>query len=406
MKKKNNNRTVKPLLPLLLSAMMLASCGSEGDDAGSVQEQLLALGASSTYITLSEDHIDDIALTFTWTPAREPGSDFSLSYLTKLDLADNNFSACVKEEEEDGVFSKSFTHGQLQKLLVNNWHQAVNREVLMTFRVIGTIAGPRFVRPEVADLDFTVRTYGPQVIQAAGLRMAGSAVPSGAAPGRTLENQYVFAYRGQLKAGTLYFPINQDGETAICPAGSEASAVPIDDGQAMEVRVKTAAEAELAPWTIPADGIYRVVVDLENKTVAIYSAATDIRPVEVPATSTATTPTPVTAIYAYGEPTGWAWSDTYAFVQSTANPNIWIFNTRAIGGRTKFGVIKSNDSFVYSCAPTDTETGKDVDVVVDTPVPLTGGTSRGQRNSYLKIPSGTNFIVLNLNTMTATFSVK
>jgi hypothetical protein len=407
-KKMKNNRL--KMIDRLGYVIVVASCflfvACNGEDSGndaSWQEPAMILTPSADDIELSEALIDEVALTLNWTPARSPGADFAITYLTKLDVADNNFADCILEDEGSEAFSKSYTHGMLQKLLVDKWGRKLKESADMEFRVIGKVTGPRFVKPEVATILLKIKTYGPQVIEAAGLGMAGSAVPEGAALARTIENPYCYAYYGTLNAGTINFPINADGLEVISSA--DDGTTPIADGQPMDVRVKTAAEA--TAWAIPATGVYRTVVDLEKKTVAIYSEANDIQPLKVPQTTTDTEATAVTQMYLYGEPSGWGWNDTYRMTQSIANPNIWTYTVKAIAGRTKFGVRKINESYAFSCDPLTTDAkGAGAAVTPAVAMPITGGTSSDQRNSYYKVPAGTNLVVLDLNKMTVVFGTR
>lgn len=392
----------KSLLCFLTLTFFFTACDRNGN-IDVPQDKLLKVTTSSDYIELNENLIDEVALTLTWTAAREHGEDYTISYLTKLDLSENDFSDPIRTELEEEIFSVSYTHGELQRLLTSKWYQGVNKEVSMTFRVIGIVDGPKYVLPEVDDITVRIKTYGPQVIEASGISMNGTSVPGGARLSRALENEYVFAYYGQLDAGTINFPINVDGATVISPA-SENTTLPITDATPMEVRVKEAEKANY--WEIPSAGKYRIVVDLEQKTVSIYSETNDIPVMKVIHTSNDTEAKAITAMYAYGEPTGWGWSDENALIQSIANPNVWIFNAKALSGRTKFGVTKANTSFTFSCEPTNAETGKDSDIELNKPMKITGGANKGQRDSYFKISSGVNFIVLDLDRMTVTFSVK
>ncbi len=362
----------------------------------------MELTASATELQLSEDKIDEVALTLTWTAARDQGSDFSISYLTKFDAAENNFANCILENQGGDVFSKSFTHGQLQKLLTSKWNKKTNEYATMNFRVIGQLTGPKFIKPEVKTITIRIKTYGPKVIQAAGLKMSGTAVPAGATLSQTIENQYCYAYYGALRAGSIYFPINADGAQVISPVAAGENA--INDGNSMDVRVKAAAEA--GSWTIPADGTYRVVVDLEKKTTTIYSSAKDIQPIKVLATTTATELTPITSMWVYGEGTAWAWADANKMVQSLADPNVWTFNAKAISGRTKFTVGSAGASYAYSGTANDAAAAADVSAALGTPLTVYGGTSSNLRNSYIKVPAGTNLIILNLNTMTVLLNVQ
>lgn len=182
------------------------------------------------------------------------------------------------------------------------------------------------------------------VIELDRLLMAGSA--TGGADievARTLENDQLYAWRGQLQAGKLYLPIEFNDATAISIVPKEAGDHDIHDGQAHDF-TQTATESGVGAsyWEIPAAGIYRVVVDLENRTVTIYSPDTDLKNKVVSYNNTVDGINPyyqeVTELWMWGGFNDAAhdaglkagFQEKYKLQQSLANPNVFVYHGSAI----------------------------------------------------------------------------
>ena len=59
-------------------------------------EEKMQLTASSNRIELDRDKLDEVAITFEWTSAREMPDDYIPTYITKIDINGNNFNTCVR----------------------------------------------------------------------------------------------------------------------------------------------------------------------------------------------------------------------------------------------------------------------------------------------------------------------
>lgn len=390
----------------ICSSCLVTSCDDEKEIAKA--EQSLALSASSLELQLDEAQLDEPAITFTWTKAVDQGADFKISYLFKLDKQDNDFNSSIPTIDlGDGVYSKSFTHGELQRLLIEKWKCPADVYTLFEARVIGKIEGPHFIKPEVSTISVAIKPFYPMIIEAKKVFLRGTAVTdSPIEVKQTYEDEDLYAYKGFLKAGEFNFLADMiDGSTkSIAPQSGENS--PINDGGTVDVWPYDEAEGENYSWNIPEDGSYRIILNKRSKTLTVYSEKTDIKPIEVIPSTMTEVSAPVTAMYIYGEPTFWEWTDEWKFnEQSQADPNIWIFKDKEIKGRTKFGVMKHNESFVFSADPAspgalDPESAP---VTMGVPMVITGGRSLDQRNSYFQVPGVTKVIILNLTDMTVTF---
>ena len=114
-------------------------------------DEKLELTASSRRIELDRDHLDDVALTFEWTSAREMPDDYIPTYITKIDIDGNNFNTCVRTVEDDNVHSRSYTNAQLQNYILDKWGKSYVRPVTVQFGVLCKWdGGDKYVMPEVS----------------------------------------------------------------------------------------------------------------------------------------------------------------------------------------------------------------------------------------------------------------
>lgn len=109
--------------------------------------------------------------------------------------------------------------------------------------------------------------------------LAGTAVGDGQVEiAQTLENENLYAWRGELQAGTLYLPLTYEGTQEMSIVPVSAGDTDIHDGaQQTFAQIATATAAGGRCWEIPEAGTYRIVVNKEDKTITIYSAATDLK---------------------------------------------------------------------------------------------------------------------------------
>ena len=389
-----------PLLFVLL-------CQNACDDVQDIDKaaERMELSASSTEIALDADHLTQDILTFTWTEARPMSDDYLVSYTTKLDVVGNNFgsSTAILSYEDDGVFSKSFTSEQLQNWANEKWNLPVNKPFSLEFRVIAQWeGGPTFESPEVRTVTVNVQPIKTIVFDADKVFLDGSAVPgmSGIEMNKTLENPNQYAALLLLEAGELSIPVEFQGETNyICPADGEGT---LQDGEAEGVKMRDVPVA----WKIPAAGEYRIVVDMQKATVTIYSPAKALEPKTVEWMGDGNVPmtTEITDLWMHGAINSWGTPIACHCTVSLADPQILIY-TGGKTGKTKFIVYGGSDNnknlaYAFSCEPKSATDGQELTLTLGKTADLHGDYTRGQRNSYYTIPSGANFVILDLRHMT------
>lgn len=282
------------------------------------------------------------------------------------------------------------------------------------------------------------------IVEADQIFMAGSAVGADQIEiTRTLENENLYAWRGELKKGALYFPLtfNDAQEMSIVPQNADEHG--ITDGQMMSFGLTQTNLTAKRYWDIPADGTYRIVMDTEEKTIIIYSAATDMKNKVVSYNNTTIGKNPyeqeVVKLWMWGSfnsfahDTGTAenvdgeakniadgFQEKYTLKQSLANPNVFVYKgailpreTAAIGGDNPKGAVKfcvsNHNNNVYAYGSTADAKRNDhngfVTITDSTPQGLVAGQG-DNRYAFFLLPENCNFVVVDIDKLTVTFGTK
>jgi len=388
---------------LFFVAFCILSCSYEIEDIEKVEERL-ELEASSADITLDEEHLADNILTFTWVEARPQSDDHLVSYTTKLDVVGNNFgsSTAIMNYEDEGVYSRSFTSEQLQNWANEKWGVPTNRSFTVEFRITAQWGGgATFEAPEVRTVRVNVQPIRTVVFDADKVFLDGTAVTgmSRVEMSKTVENENQYAYLLDLEAGELQIPVEFDGATNyISPADGNDN---LQDGVPVSVKMRETP----ASWKIETPGQYRVVVNMQKATVTIYSPAQALIPKSVVWNSgNGEITTEVTDLWMHGAINGWGTPIKMDCTVSLADPQVLVY-TGGRTGKAKFIVYGGSDNdknLAYAfCSPlTSAGLRQDITLTLGKLADISGGFSGEHRNSYITIPAGTNFLVLDLRNMT------
>lgn len=392
------------ILQLLFISFCLHSCVSEIMDIDKVEEQL-TLEASATDIILDADHLSDDVITFDWTDARQLSDDYVVSYTTKLDVVGNNFgtSTCILNYEDEGVYSRTFTSEQLQNWANQKWGLPANKPFTVEFRIIAQFEGGKtFEAPEVRTITVNVTPVKTVVFDADKVFLGGTAVPglSNIEMNKTIENENQYALLLNLQAGQLQIPVEFNGETNYIRP-TEADGL-LHDGETVGITIRDTPYT----WNIETAGEYRVVVNMQKATMAIYSPDKALLPKSVVWNNSAgaQVTTEITDLWMHGAINSWGTPIKCNAIISQADPQVLIY-TGGKTGKAKFIVYGGTDNdknlaYAFSCEPLSDTTGQELSLTLGTVANLSGGYTRGQRNSYYTIPSGANFVVLDLRNMT------
>lgn len=441
-------KILKGISLLAGSALCLTavSCQQKIDNEYSRHNFSIQMTASSEDIVLDESRPDETALTISWTPAAQYGDDFTTTYTYTVSHTTSTASG-IKEYEDEGNFTRSYTNRELQEMLTGRFGQLTSTRSSLKFAISASFEGPKLIIPDEASVTVRVKTYGEKqfaadrvwlggsvvaepvelsakdgnadlyvwqgnlkagelnfpvvygdeenlivpvtdgqtvdgtdameakiveatvgggwkvtaadayrvtlnfasktvtvipassIIEIDKIFLAGTAAPSEETEvTKCLERDGLYAFRGELKAGTLWFPIEFEQSRNIAIVSKSA----FMDGAASEFAQTSASGAAAKAWNIPSDGTYRVVIDTEAKTVAIYSAAVDLKNVSVSYNNTVDKINPytqdVTELWMWGGGLGWTtdagmktgFQSKYKLIQSLADPTVFVYSGGAI----------------------------------------------------------------------------
>ncbi|MCM1501871.1 MAG: PL29 family lyase N-terminal domain-containing protein [Bacteroidales bacterium] len=237
--------------------------------------------------------------------------------------------------------------------------------------------------------------------------VSGSAVAESVEMTQTLENEDVYAFWSDLKAGEMYIEM-LDGESASLGALVPAEGTDLNPATAQAIDQDFVALTAQRHWTIPADGKYRIVLNRASGEVTIYDEANDLQPwsatfhinnLEANGTLKSTI---TNKIYLYGDI---SWSGkAVELVPSPADPQVLYYlgsplNLTRVNFKTgisasDFEVIAEGKetigvSRIYTFAPSDKELCVSINgkketaapVVMNEWTPMSGG-SDWQRGQY------------------------
>lgn len=399
-------------LPIAL--LLLSACNDETEADLSwltSPEEKMELTASAEEIELDRNKPNDVVLTFNWTPAREMSEDYIISYVTKLDVEGHNFETCIRTEESLNTFTKGYTTEELQRLLTEKWGQDASKIVPLQFRVIAKWdGGDRYAKPEVRDVTVNVRPYRPLVFEADKILIQGSSTDGNDEQmSKLLENEYQYAFCGDLKTGDIQIALQKDGGV---------SYIQLADGvenwiDGEEVAVQLSDVPESLP--LGKDGEYRVVLDTEKKTMKIFSPDKKLLPLEVDWANNIQVMehTVITNLWLHGLINNWGTAIDGEFKPSLADPQILVSKKSNLGGqRMKFIVDPSspnstsqtscpNNAWAFSPKVPENEldnTNFKQYVTLNKGVwtEMSGSALRQQRNSEFTLPASVSIIVLDL----------
>lgn len=503
------NSIIKYAAFAAISGLFMTGCTEEVDNEYSRFPSVIKITASAEEIVLNEDTPDDVALTLSWSEAADHGSDYMTTYVYEYDLEQK--SAPHSEEVFEGEeFVRTYTHADLQEMLVDDYAYTTSTWGTMVFSITANFegtAGAAVVLPDQDEVTVRIKTYGDKQFAADQVFLGGTAVGSenigltpsetnpdlyvyngnlaaggfnfpvvygdennviipagsqnvtvesgetydavvvgsdetayswniteadsyrvslnfsnhtvsviktseimevdkifmsGSAAGaaeievtQTLENESLYAWRGTLSAGTLSFPIEFGGERnlTMVPNSNDHG---FNDGQANPFTTVNSSAAGSRYWEIPEEGTYRIVIDTDARTVTIYSAATDLKPMTVsfkrtqaPAEDPCTVQ--VETLYIFGDDVYYTGSqpkgDPYILTQSLANPRLFVYKGEALKkDNIKFCVTDHwNNEYAFGSGP---DRDKDLAVTAGQTVsPIYGGQGNN-RYAMFSLPDG------------------
>ncbi|PWB27347.1 SusE domain-containing protein [Flavobacterium sp. HTF] len=180
-------KNIKNIISFIIMSLVLVSCEDKGlENVDWLKDpnfpNPLTINLSKKEVVLVKDNDDVNAITFTWTQANDRGEGTSLTYFFRMDIQGKNFSeglppeeiTAVTEEVPAGVFTKSYTVGELNSLLLKKFKRpggvVTDLEVQIIARVNNSV---QFQKPEVSTSSFAVTSFSPGPLP---LFMVGDAI--------------------------------------------------------------------------------------------------------------------------------------------------------------------------------------------------------------------------------------
>lgn len=252
---------------MFLVPAMFAGCQRHNvDNSYSHSNFQLELSANDKVIILDEDNPDEVALHVQWTPAKDYGDDFLMTYTYSMEVTTSTAPA-ITEYEDDENFVRDYTNAELHDMLVGHFGQKTSSYCEILVKATASYAGPYVVIPDESAIRIKVKTYGQKQFGADKVTIGGSAIDGDPILVNPSENNpNIYIYTGDLKAGKFYFPVVYgDENNAIIPEGNVDTPVSSD---AMPAGVVDAAKVA-GGWVVSEPNEYRVTLNMSNRTVTI-----------------------------------------------------------------------------------------------------------------------------------------
>ncbi len=167
------------------------------------QDDAIRLEVSEKQITLDPTKRREQALLVTWEPLTDIEAHYPVRYLFKMDVTENDFTTSIPAiEMPEGVFFKTYTHEELEKLIRTHWQRIESGTVSISVRVIAQVSSEeKVIKPLYSTIPIAVT---PFQIEASSLFVYGNA--TGVANMLEMEEIVpgeIYAWRGKFRAGSF-----------------------------------------------------------------------------------------------------------------------------------------------------------------------------------------------------------
>ena len=215
---------------LAMSAMTLLSCtkdeteptgdGNEGTPSGEITAPVLSSDKES--VVLAAESADQTAVTFSWTAAKDGESDADATYEIFINLSSKDIFTTPYRQELGSGLTASFTHAELNTILVEKLGAEVGQAADIQVMVYATPAEGEGLQSNKAALNVT--TYVEQIEFPESLILLGSATPAlwemanGIEVAKTSDGVYTVEnidLRGSGNSGFKFYFSRNDGDYRI-----------------------------------------------------------------------------------------------------------------------------------------------------------------------------------------------
>lgn len=267
--KSTEMKKISKILAFGVFPWFAVACQEEPDDSYSRFNSQIELSVSSESVVLNEDTPDEVALTVSWNPAYDYGSDFLTTYEFKTYLVGGSVSE-ISEYEDAGNFERSWTHKELQDLLVGTFGQLTSTTRTLRFTISASFEGPYIVIPDEDVITVSVKTYGDKQFDADRVFLSGSAVGDEDVE-LTASSDGIYVWNGALSAGKFNFPVIYEDENNVIVPESLAD-TPVGDGSMGASVVGQDETGASAGWTVSEAADYRVTLNFSTRSVTVMNA--------------------------------------------------------------------------------------------------------------------------------------
>ena len=253
------NKLKQTLLILLSFALLSLSSCQEEEDVKIILDTVedgMHLTVNTEEILLSQEKMDETALSFTWGPAQTRKNNGQITYFFKLGLP--GFSTATDTIAIDAdVFEYSISHYDLNMMIYSELGMSYGSNVQLEAEIIAQSEGDYFVKPEISTIKFLVTTFEVAPVN---LYLVGSANPQGTEIGKGIKLTEIIAGRdignkykweGVLQAGTFQLVNSTSEDKGSWSKGATET----------ELVGNSAVSEASAQFTVNKPGLYSIVLD-------------------------------------------------------------------------------------------------------------------------------------------------
>jgi hypothetical protein len=206
-------KNIKYIFSFIIMSVILISCDDKGLENVDwlTQPQFdtpMILTQSSEDVVMTAGNDDAVAITFNWSPGNDRGAGTTLKYFFRMDIIGNNFSevTTILEELPVDVFTKSYTVGELNELLIEKWGYVGGSKTKLEVEIIAQVENsPQYQKPEVALTTFSATAFsqGPLPLFIVGDAISGGWDYNKGVKTNEIIERSQYTYTGDFSVGSF-----------------------------------------------------------------------------------------------------------------------------------------------------------------------------------------------------------
>lgn len=314
------------IMMVISLSIFFSSCESYEDDYAPVKTDKPVLKTTATSLELKQKQSNNNALTLTWTPGNNEGTNSAIEYVVQIAKKGENFSDAYLIDAGKGSYTVSMKVSELNDLLRNEFGITSGGD--LEFRVISKAMNENVEADTSNVVALSATAFEPKPLPE-NLYMVGDGAPNGWDNGnptvmvKNTNDLGVFTWQGQLGSGDIKFlttigewlPSYQKGAT-------ENSLV-----------IRTDFSQPDDKHRIEQAGMYKITVDVIELTYKAEALAAS----------------PYNELWIVGSavPMGWDIDNADMMFQDPSDPFIFSFNEELVAGEFKIATAKSWDAPFY-----------------------------------------------------------